>query len=226
MGAQRWGVKKAKPVVAVIRIGVTDSHPKLDRHVIHTRPNGNHLNTRLTPCDGPRQRARQRRRRLIRVGWFIRRNPQGTELSLSVRANDTSHNRPNFQNELEAAFEGDFDFNGKFAVNHTFSSTPLPGLHVQGIGMIGFPLSDRDAKLIETVATQAPFGKGTETVVDTTVRDTFEINPDKFSFENPAWTDFLRTVTKTVADGLGLPPNLSPPRAELYKLLLYKTGSQ
>jgi hypothetical protein len=53
--------------------------------------------------------------------------------------------------------------------------------------MIGFPLSDRDAKLIERVATQAPFGKGTKTVVDTTVRDTFEINPDKFSFKNPAW---------------------------------------
>lgn len=92
--------------------------------------------------------------------------------------------------------------------------------------MIGFPLSDRDAKLIEAVATQAPFGKRTETVVDTAVRDTFEINPLNFSFKNPAWTEFLQTVTKTVADGLGLPPNRPLPRAELYKLLLYKTGSQ
>ena len=92
--------------------------------------------------------------------------------------------------------------------------------------MIGFPLSEREAKLIEAAATQAPFGKGTETVVDTTVRDTFEINPDKFSFKNPAWTGFLQTVTKTVAAGLGLSPNRPPPRAELYKLLLYKTGSQ
>ena len=91
---------------------------------------------------------------------------------------------------------------------------------------MGFPLSDRDAKLIETAATQAPFGKGTETVVDTTVRDTFEINPDKLSFRNPAWSDFLHTLVKQVADGLGLPSNSSPPRAELYKLLLYKTGSQ
>jgi len=115
---------------------------------------------------------------------------------------------------------------GKFALSHTFSSTPLPGLYIQGIGAIGFPLSDSNAKLIEAAATQAPFGKGTETVVDTTVRDTFEINPDKFSFENPAWSDFLKTVTKKVADGLGLPPHRPPPRAELYKLLLYKTGSQ
>jgi len=92
--------------------------------------------------------------------------------------------------------------------------------------VIGFPLSDRDAKLIEAAATQAPFGKGTETVVDTTVRDTFEINPDKFSFTNPAWPDFLQTIIDRMAGGLGLPPHLPPPRAELYKLLLYKSGSQ
>ena len=47
-------------------------------------------------------------------------------------------------------------------------------------------MSERDARLIEAAATQAPSGKETETVVDTTVRDTFEINPDKFSFKNPA----------------------------------------
>ena len=155
----------------------------------------------------------------------MRWKPQGAELFPSVRDN-SSYNGLDFQNDLEDVLKGDFDFKGKFAVSHTFASTPLPGLHIQGIGTIGFPLSDRDAKLIETAATQAPFGKGTETVVDTTVRDTFEINPDKFCFKNPAWPDFLRKVTKQVADGLGLPPKLPPPRAELYKLLLYKTGSQ
>jgi hypothetical protein len=53
--------------------------------------------------------------------------------------------------------------------------------------MIGFPLSEREEKFIETVATQVPFGKGTiGTVVDTTVRDTLEIKPNKFSFNDPA----------------------------------------
>ena len=92
--------------------------------------------------------------------------------------------------------------------------------------MIGLPLSEREAGLIEAAAIQAPFGKGTETVVDTMVRDTFEINPDKFSFKNPAWAEFLQQVTKTVAEGLGFPPTRPLPRAELYKMLLYKTGSQ
>ena len=92
--------------------------------------------------------------------------------------------------------------------------------------MIRFPLNEHDAKLIEAAATQAPFGNGAATVADTTVRGTFEITPDKFSFKNPAWTEFLQTVTKKVADVLGLPPNQPPPQPELYKLLLYKTGSQ
>jgi len=93
--------------------------------------------------------------------------------------------------------------------------------------MIGLPLSERKAKLIEVAAVQAPFGKGMETVVDTTVRDTFEINPNRFLFKNPAWAEFLRQVTKTVAEGLGFPPTRPLPRAELYKMmLLYKTGSQ
>ena len=92
--------------------------------------------------------------------------------------------------------------------------------------MIGLPLSEPEAKLIEAAAIQAPFGRGTETVVDTTVRDTFEINPDRFSFRNPAWAEFMQQVMKTVAKGLGFPPTRPLPRAELYKLLLYKTGSQ
>ena len=103
---------------------------------------------------------------------------------------------------------------------------PVPGLHIEGIGVIGFPLAERDAKLIEAVATQAPFGKRAKTVVDKNVRNTLELNPEKFSFKNPAWAEFLQTVIKKVACGLGLPPNLPPPRADLHKLLLYKTGSQ
>ena len=143
---------------------------------------------------------------------------------LSSTHRDVSHNER--QDDLEDALKGDFHFRGKFALSETFKSTPLPGLHIEGVGMVGFPLSEHDAKLIETVATQAPFGKGTETVVDTAVRDTFEINSNKISFKNPAWVEFLQTVIKNVTTGLGLPTNRPLPRADLYKLLLYRTGSQ
>ena len=149
----------------------------------------------------------------------------GCGVSFSIRS-DLSQNKRNFQSDLEDALKGDLSFKGKFALSETFTTVPPPGLFIEGIGGIGLPLSERDAKLIEDAAAQAPFGKRTKAVVDATVRDTFEINPDRFSFTNPAWTEFLQTVTEKMAKGLGLPPNQPPPRAELYKLLLYKTGSQ
>jgi hypothetical protein len=99
-------------------------------------------------------------------------------------------------------------------------------LHIEGIGTISLPLNEREAKLIEAAVIQTPFGRGAETVVDTTVRDAFEINSDQFSFKNPVWAEFLQQITKAVAEGLGFPPARPLPRAELHKLLLYKAGFQ
>ncbi len=48
----------------------------------------------------------------------------------------------------------------------------LPGLHVEGVGDILLPISDAQAKLLVTVADQAPHGKGMETIIDTSVRNT------------------------------------------------------
>lgn len=92
---------------------------------------------------------------------------------------------------------------------------------------MGLPLSDRDAKLLKDCARQAPFGKGEQTVVDTEVRDTWEIDPAKVSFTNPAWTSFVeKVVVSMVWEELGVAPYSTTPKCELYKLLLYETGSQ
>jgi len=59
------------------------AHLVLDHHVIHTRPNGHRINTRLAVCDRPRRRRPQQRRRRI-LGCFMWRRPPGTDLPLSV----------------------------------------------------------------------------------------------------------------------------------------------
>jgi hypothetical protein len=48
----------------------------------------------------------------------------------------------------------DFSFGGNFAVGKTFSLTPQPGIHIEGIGMVSLclPLSEREAKRIEAAA--------------------------------------------------------------------------
>src|ERR1700753_38778 len=55
---------------------------------------------------------------------------------------------------------------GSFATNHSASLFPNPGLHIDGLGQVGLPLSPRDAEAIAQIGKQSPFGKGGQTVVD------------------------------------------------------------
>jgi hypothetical protein len=87
-------------------------------------------------------------------------------------------------------------------------------------------LSPRDAELIKTRCIQAPFGKGERTVVDTEVRDTWELDTKDVDFINPAWDEWMDETVNDVCKSLGVNAAASKPRAELYKLLLYETGSQ
>ncbi|KAJ3867375.1 hypothetical protein EV359DRAFT_78625 [Lentinula novae-zelandiae] len=103
---------------------------------------------------------------------------------------------------------------------------PNPVLIITGVGPIGLPLSPRDAQLIITSATQAPFGHGTETKIDTSVRHTWEIEPARVSFGNAVWRTWMEeTVVRGVATALGVPSSTTPPKCELYKLLLYEQDS-
>lgn len=96
-----------------------------------------------------------------------------------------------------------------------------PGLTI-GDTLIPLPLAPRDAESIKSVCRQAPFGRGDETVVDTSVRKTWELDPSQFKLANPDWDEYLyNTLLKVAAQKLGL----SDVRADLYKLLLYEPGS-
>ena len=55
----------------------------------------------------------------------------------------------------------------------------FPGLEIKAVGEIGFPISPLEVKEMIKVAHKAPFGKGSETVLDATVRSAWEIDADK-----------------------------------------------
>ncbi|KAI9715498.1 MAG: hypothetical protein M1812_005974, partial [Candelaria pacifica] len=117
------------------------------------------------------------------------------------------------------------DAAGSFA---TFGVTPNPvnpGLCIAGVGPIGLPLSSRDAKAIREASHQAPFGKGSQTLVDTSVRKTQEINADQIVLRNPAWQKYLRDIVNDVARDLGVVVGPHGVRAEPYKMLLYEEGA-
>ena len=114
---------------------------------------------------------------------------------------------------------------GSFATFGSLESFVLPGLVVDGIGDIGLPLSAHDAKILIRASRQAPFGQGNRTLVDKSVRDTWEINGDRVSFLNKAWTDWLQGIVSTMADNLGVSAGGQNVRAELHKMLLYEKGA-
>ncbi|KAK0467210.1 uncharacterized protein EV420DRAFT_672155 [Desarmillaria tabescens] len=126
--------------------------------------------------------------------------------------------------EFEAAMGGDFAFKGSYAYSGPFPQAPNPCLAIEGIGPIGLPLSPRDAQLIIDCASQAPYGHNEQTIVNTEVRDTWEIDQGSIKFENPLWDIFVKqTVVPTVSQSLGTPS--ANVRCDLYKLLLYQEGS-
>lgn len=110
---------------------------------------------------------------------------------------------------------------GKFASVNT-TGFVLPGLNVEGAGEISFPVNEIQAKRLIQSAKKAPFGKGSETLLDTDVRSTWEIDAEKLHFDNPDWQEFLNDIIENIQIDLGIEDYSV--KANLYKLLIYEEG--
>jgi hypothetical protein len=99
----------------------------------------------------------------------------------------------------------------------------MPGLEVDGLGAIRLPLGESQARELIGRCSQAPYGKGTETLVDTNVRRVWELDPARFKLTNPKWDDLVSTITDETCVALGLEGSKLASR--LYKLLVYEKGS-
>ncbi len=97
-----------------------------------------------------------------------------------------------------------------------------PLLEVDSVGPIALPLLPSQAAQLIAAAERAPFGRGEQTLVDTTVRRTWQIAADRVRLGGKHWPRTLAAILERVAAGLGL---AEPPAADLYKLLIYDTGS-
>ncbi|MFO0799650.1 MAG: 2OG-Fe(II) oxygenase [Gemmataceae bacterium] len=96
-----------------------------------------------------------------------------------------------------------------------------PGLVVEGIGPVPVPLKRGAANALVAACRVAPYGKGTQTLVDDRVRRTFELDPAKFTL-GAGWTAAVVDATRAAAQALGLPADRL--EARLYKLLVYERG--
>ena len=105
-----------------------------------------------------------------------------------------------------------------------------PGQTVDPCGPIKLSLQEMDASQIIAASHQAPSRRGSDTIIDTTIRRTWELGQDHLSMRNIA---ALQTVVdkalEMACSSLGIVEETggtsSNIKAELYKLLLYEKGA-
>jgi len=116
---------------------------------------------------------------------------------------------------------------GDFCYGSTFDPpTMQPKLSVQGIpDRIALPLTTAQAQNIQAVAEKAPFGKGTDTVLDESVRKAWQVDPSLVTFSDPdgSWAECLDGILLRCLEKMGI-PDCSQVTAKFYKMLLYETG--
>jgi len=99
---------------------------------------------------------------------------------------------------------------------------PAPRIEVDGVGPIALPLLPVQATKLIKSATRAPYGRGSETLVNTEVRRTWQIEANRVRIGGKHWSATLDRIVARATEGLGLTEHVT---AELYKLLIYDKGS-
>ena len=98
----------------------------------------------------------------------------------------------------------------------------FPGLEVDGVGEVAYPINEVQAKSLIQVAHKALFGKGSETILDNNVRSAWEIDANKLTFNGSRWEKLLNKIVSKIKPDLGLEDYTIS--AHLYKMLIYETG--
>jgi hypothetical protein len=118
------------------------------------------------------------------------------------------------------------DYFGSFAACGKIGNLIDPHVEIDGLGRIGRPLTEESAQSLIKKCHQSPFGKGAKTVIDTSVRKTWELNNDQFHLSNPEWKTQLNRILLQALRKLGLQDDeIQGMEAQLYKMLLYEKGA-
>jgi hypothetical protein len=126
------------------------------------------------------------------------------------------------ERERLAALLGGSTPSGSFSAE-LLAPAHLLQLEVAGVGLVNLPVRAPLARKLIAAARPAMFGRGEQTLTDTSVRDTWELTPDQLSLGGAGWTSLLDTALKHFRDKLGL-PRAARLRAEPHSMLVYGEG--
>ena len=101
----------------------------------------------------------------------------------------------------------------------------IPLIDVKDYGLLPFPLNDTTFNCVKPLCKQSPYGMGEETLVDTSVRNSFQLEPGQFEITNH---EFVKQVSvliqKKIKSALGLAG--ATIYGKIYKLLIYEKGGK
>ena len=72
--------------------------------------------------------------------------------------------------------------------------TPMPRVIVEGAGELSFPVPEAQIEGLIAAAERSPYGKGADTVLDTSVRDSWQIDAADVRLGGRAWPDSLAKI--------------------------------
>jgi len=149
---------------------------------------------------------------------------EGSEGQEESQKQDRSEDVKAMQEKIVSLLEQESG-NARTMVGGLASEVPgQPLLWVEGVGRVGLPIHPAQAAALQAAMERAPFGLGEATMLDTQVRDSWQLGPEKFRLENKEFVVAVEEkLVERVKAELGLGEDVEV-RAELYKLLLYNPG--
>jgi 2OG-Fe(II) oxygenase superfamily len=96
-------------------------------------------------------------------------------------------------------------------------------LEIRGVGRLHLPVPEDQAALLAGIGRPARYGKGEQTLLDSTVRDTGEIPRSQVTIDQRRWNRTLLAVVDQLGQDLGLPEGAGL-RPELHSMLVYGPG--
>lgn len=142
----------------------------------------------------------------------------------SVPEDDEAEEYNEFRGQLNYAMDS-LHRDGSFFWSACNDNAPNPGLVVDGLGMIGLPLSKRDASVLLEAGGRAYMDKLRMKSATKLNEILHELSADKVQTTNPAWDKYVDEMTKQAHGALGVAGEWQNVSARLDKLQIYKTWS-
>jgi len=111
---------------------------------------------------------------------------------------------------------------GRFCARRYTPSDTL-ALDVIGVGLVALPLTEATAERIVAMASVSPFGWRDQTLVDPSVRCSYEVPSQRMTLDDARFGPLLRAQLAALGEELGLPDG-GTLEAQLDKLVLYGPG--